>query len=287
MGSSGNRAHAFIHECVEAAASDFERNYAATQDHDNKLRRVCCGVASGHSASITEVKGLQACIVTGYISDCWLPVLPGWVSSLKRDRLTGLIPVSDIVEIEPFLLADLLQVCKLFWKLEKDLKKDDPSSFHRRLRESGRIRANAQVSISLQPILTRWLGECPQSGELQGKHGPGAVSTGESGADKWLGLAGVPCGIDPMAIRCNSRHLSDDYPLEYRYGLTKVIQVPKDVRGNRFISCEPLEYQFLQQSIRPILEARIKAATRGKASFNDQDTHREAQIRPVRKYRFI
>lgn len=60
--------------------------------------------------------------------------------------------------------------------------------------------------------------------------------------------------------------------------MTKVTQVPKDVRGPRFISSEPLEYMFAQQAIRVALEKRVARKSRGRVNFNDQLAHRSLML---------
>lgn len=62
------------------------------------------------------------------------------------------------------------------------------------------------------------------------------------------------------------------------YGTARVILVPKDSRGPRIISAEPLEYQFLQQGLQKKLYAHIEShsLTRGFVNFTDQSVNREA-----------
>jgi len=120
------------------------------------------------------------------------------------------------------------------------------------------------------------------------KHGPGAVSTGErlSGKYKWTN---VPDRI------------TDQYPLdEYFYAsgghvcdamseivgmggnedFAKVVLVPKDSRGPRLISCEPLANQWIQQGISRALVAHVEKhrLTRDNVRFTDQQPNRFAAL---------
>lgn len=71
--------------------------------------------------------------------------------------------------------------------------------------------------------------------------------------------------------------LSRVLPLpELDTGTAKVVLVPKDSRGPRLISCEPPEYQWIQQGLRKSLEKAISDSwlTRGKVNFKDQTINR-------------
>jgi hypothetical protein len=59
-------------------------------------------------------------------------------------------------------------------------------------------------------------------------------------------------------FRLNFNHLvSDHHARKYRYGITRALQVPKDARGPRFISCEPLANQHAQFAVKDFLERQI------------------------------
>jgi len=64
-------------------------------------------------------------------------------------------------------------------------------------------------------------------------------------------------------------------------GTAKVVLVPKDSRGPRLISCEPPEYQWIQQGLRKTLEKAISDSwlTRGKVNFKDQTINRQFAMR--------
>jgi hypothetical protein len=114
------------------------------------------------------------------------------------------------------------------------------------------------------------------------RHGPGAVATGEHLEEKWV-----------FSRLFNQIHQSYPYyeyfvvgaarevldRVEWYRGLTrletgvaKVVLVPKDSRGPRLISCEPLEYQFIQQGLNRVLVDRLEShrLTRGHVNFHDQ-----------------
>lgn len=118
------------------------------------------------------------------------------------------------------------------------------------------------------------------------KHGPGAVATGERRSGKFT-FRRLYRAIERVysfaEYFCWSlSHVCDqlDYIKgleEMEAGTAKVVLVPKDSRGPRLISCEPLEYQWVQQGlgnkIRQWLE--LHPITNGHVNFTNQTINRE------------
>lgn len=112
-------------------------------------------------------------------------------------------------------------------------------------------------------------------------HGPGAVATGEKPWKK-MNFSRFYEKLDEKYSYAdyfyfNYTHLCDN--LESLEGLTtlhagtaKVVLVPKDSRGPRLISMEPLELQWIQQGQNKALVKQIESSslTRGRVNFTDQ-----------------
>lgn len=122
------------------------------------------------------------------------------------------------------------------------------------------------------------------------KHGPGAVATGEKGEQK-------------LTFSRIYRSLEEQYPFTgyFQVGLSqtvdqldrletltvldtgtaKVVLVPKDSRGPRLISCEPLEYQWIQQGLQRKLYSIVEnhRLTKGHVNFTDQEVNRALAMR--------
>jgi hypothetical protein len=90
------------------------------------------------------------------------------------------------------------------------------------------------------------------------RHGPGSVATGETGVEKWefrrkydaihqcypyyeYFVVNPDCLLDRLSWYKSLEPL--------KQGAAKVVLVPKDSRGPRIISMEPLEYQYIQQGL--------------------------------------
>jgi hypothetical protein len=119
------------------------------------------------------------------------------------------------------------------------------------------------------------------------RHGPGAVATGERLEQKWV-FSRLYDNIHQYYpyyeyfVVGGWRELGDRY--KWYKGLTrqetgkaKVVLVPKDSRGPRLISCEPLEYQWIQQGLGRKLAHHLERhkPTKGQVNFTNQEINRE------------
>lgn len=122
------------------------------------------------------------------------------------------------------------------------------------------------------------------------KHGPGSVATGEKQPEKhifsrfYTRLASV-FPYDQWFF-CNANHLSDSLEElqameELEAGTAKVVLVPKDSRGPRLISCEPLEYQWVQQALMRVLVDTIEthSLSKGRVNFARQEINQGLALR--------
>jgi len=120
-------------------------------------------------------------------------------------------------------------------------------------------------------------------------HGPGVVSTKEAPWDKyvWKNVSSRITACYPFdAYFCASLGaVCDSYPTFEKVGESEspaqVILVPKDSRGPRLISCEPVDNQWIQQGIREVLYRHVKASPLVGASvlFTDQAPNQRAARR--------
>lgn len=118
------------------------------------------------------------------------------------------------------------------------------------------------------------------------RHGPGAVATGEKGLKKGMFKRFYTelNAVFPYEhyFYFNLSHFCDDLQSfmrlkEFEGGTAKVVLVPKDSRGPRLISCEPLELQWIQQGLLHLMVPHIERhpLTRGMVNFADQSINRE------------
>jgi hypothetical protein len=120
--------------------------------------------------------------------------------------------------------------------------------------------------------------------EIKPGHGPGAVSTGETQSEKgefkriYRSLERYypfseyfvysPTHIADCLDWIQTREVLD-------HGTAKVVLVPKDSRGPRLISCEPLELQWIQQGLARKMMAYLEGhpLTAGFVNFTDQSVN--------------
>jgi len=232
------------------------------------LSHVVIGVYNADDSSISEVKAVDTALATGYVTSQHLLDM-------------GIPEESEDWTYEHYhLLAMLRSYGKTFWKLEglmsEEVERESVTAAMTRLAKSG------SVGRGLRTLCVRWtyraLGEVPQLSELFPAHGPGSVATGELGASKWffkrMYRALLPFGgVDLFHL--NDNHWSrEPYLLEFQqHPITRVIAVPKDVRGPRIISSEPLEMMFLEKALCDYLMPVIERRTNGTVKFRSQGDH--------------
>jgi hypothetical protein len=130
------------------------------------------------------------------------------------------------------------------------------------------------------------------------KHGPGAVATGEKNHEKHrfsrLYSSIERCypftgyyvyGMDHLAV--NPEYVEGLDCLEA--GTAKVVLVPKDSRGPRIISCEPLEYQWIQGGLGSAIVRHLEShpLTKRHVNFTDQNINGRLALRGSKGGRWV
>jgi len=198
-----------------------------------------------------------------------------------------------LLDVAPIgAVRHIRQVLYFAYKLETPYSEDDNS---RVIDEFVATDAGLAVSddplaldiLSLAKIITRKVFDGFDHKEIQPRHGPGAVATGEQLEEKWIfsRLYNAIHQVYPYYnyyIVGGVRELTDrlDWYRSLRRlesGCAKVVLVPKDSRGPRLISCEPLEYQWIQQGLgRKLAEYLefVSTYTRHHINFTRQEINR-------------
>jgi len=192
---------------------------------------------------------------------------------------------------EPAVIQDIRQFCYMLYKYklpysEKQVT-DVIDGFVTTECELGRLEvADDELIAHARSLIGDVLSGFDPKDVLP-KHGPGAVATGEKLEEKWEfsrlydSIHQVYPYYDYFIVGRDKEVL--DRVRWYR-GLTrtksgqaKVVLVPKDSRGPRLISMEPLEYQWIQQGFNRALVSRLQShrLTRGHINFKDQSVNRD------------
>lgn len=106
-------------------------------------------------------------------------------------------------------------------------------------------------------------------------HGPGSVSTGQREWQKYEILSADEKLRDVYSdeyFRSSINHLLDSPEILWEQQNAKCVYVPKDSRGPRLISCEPLATQYIQQGLKNLIVPWIEShrLTKGRVNFTDQ-----------------
>jgi hypothetical protein len=128
------------------------------------------------------------------------------------------------------------------------------------------------------------------------RHGPGVVSTKETLWDKytWSNIPNRLAEMYPIDefFYSSLGHVCDStgeiLQMGNREDLARVILVPKDSRGPRLISCEPLVFQWIQQGLGRAIVRHTERhpLTRDSVRFTDQQPNRTAALLGSRDGRY-
>lgn len=124
--------------------------------------------------------------------------------------------------------------------------------------------------------------------DITPRHGPGVVATKQRLWDKfrWSNVSSRITDVYPFdAYFCVSQgHVCDSYKSFDALGDTdhaaQVLLVPKDSRGPRLISCEPVDFQWIQQGLRSAIYRLVETheLTKFNVFFTDQGPNQRGAL---------
>ena len=182
-------------------------------------------------------------------------------------------------------LRGLRQILYLFYKVETEYDDSCIHDFLTNFVETDRLlpdKVELDETIWIASLLLEQLLNDFDPRGIVPRHGPGAVSTGERGSSKYLFRRKYSkihsfypyydyftAGRGPEIKDRRDWYCGLEKP---EFALSKTILVPKDSRGPRLISAEPLEFQWIQQGLGRALVGHVERhpLTRGYVNFTDQ-----------------
>jgi hypothetical protein len=218
-------------------------------------------------------------------------MLPRLFSGLLKEIYAEdgtLLEKADIASI-----TEVLQLCGLGYKLDIPFTGDEESQVLQNFTQTeieisqlGDFETSDPFVVSLAKSMIAGVFRDFDISKILPKHGPGAVATKERGYKKWnfskqyAKLHKVFPHHDFYV--CGRDHYYDQLDKwenleKLDRGIAAVILVPKDSRGPRLISMEPLDFQFIQQGVRGAMEMAISThpLTRRRVNFDDQTINRK------------
>lgn len=188
----------------------------------------------------------------------------------------------------PNAVRDLRQLLLVYYKLELPYTKEQKDNVQAQFIHVDRsleIERSFETDriVGLARAIASYCFDDFDHRDIRPRHGPGAVATGETVDRK--------CYFR-RRYACLGREYSEEYFRPARLptrrghverleeGTAKVVLVPKDSRGPRLISCEPLEYQWIQQGLGRKVALHLEGhwLTRGVVNFTSQEVNRSLAL---------
>lgn len=194
---------------------------------------------------------------------------------------------------DPAVVSHIRQVCFVLYKLELPYSSEQEESvvdsFVQNERKLDTLDLESQSDLlGLAARITGTVFSEFDSEDITPRHGPGSVATGEKLEEKWVFTRKYSSihSVYPYYkyfVVGGAREILDRLewykslrPLDR--GIAKVVLVPKDSRGPRLISCEPLEFQWIQQGLGRKISHFLEfesPLTRGHVNFTNQEVNRQ------------
>jgi hypothetical protein len=196
---------------------------------------------------------------------------------------------------DPFAVKHLRQVLFFAYKLELPFQEDQKASVvDAFISTEGELELPDDVEtreiLEVSSFIIESIFKDFDPKDIVPRHGPGAVATGERMEEKW-DFSRLYDAIHQQYpyydyfIAGGSKELEDrlDWYKSLRRlktGVAKVVLVPKDSRGPRLISCEPLEYQWVQQGLGRKIMSHLEShwLTKGQINFVDQSVNQKLAL---------
>lgn len=198
-------------------------------------------------------------------------------------------------DADPVAVCHVRQICFFGYKIELPYNRKDEarvvSDFVRTESELDfTLDTDGEATLAAASYVLRDVFRDFDHKDIVPRHGPGAVSTGERLEEKWSfsrlydSIHQVYPYYQYMVVG-GAREVEDRLDWyksmqRLKSGVAKVILVPKDSRGPRLISCEPLEFQWIQQGLGRKLVGHLEShrITRGQVNFTNQEVNRKLAL---------
>lgn len=133
--------------------------------------------------------------------------------------------------------------------------------------------------------------------DIYPRHGPGAVATRERLWDKyqWTNVSDRITEVYPLdayfyvSLGHVCDRLGEITRTTSKENSARVVLVPKDSRGPRLISCEPVDFQWIQQGLGRAIVERVEShwRTARRVNFTDQQPNQIAALFGSRNGRYV
>nr|UUW21116.1 MAG: RNA replicase beta chain [Sanya steitz-like virus 1]UUW21122.1 MAG: RNA replicase beta chain [Sanya steitz-like virus 1] len=195
---------------------------------------------------------------------------------------------------DPYAIQEVAQVCLLLYKLElqSSIEKEEAvlAQFIETEHELTCLSLEEDSALRGARYMLGALFRRFNPLDIVPRHGPGSVATGEVANQKYVFRRKFDSihSVFPYYTYFTAgqgREIADRIRwykdlIREPYGTTKIVLVPKDSRGPRLISSEPLEFQWIQGGLGDSIVKHVEShpLTRGRVNFTDQTINQKLAL---------
>jgi len=215
--------------------------------------------------------------------DAWQRLLCAGAVTSKKDLPRKLWSVGvvkttpyqsfTILEANPWHVKALHQVVKLLYKYRGEPRKVvNWQEVIDRLSHPGTIKLD-KFEVTAMRRKAKTLRPPFDWSELMGRFGPGVTADKKSPFQRWNREFSRPARVPDSLYCCGIRDWTDTVLPTLRYGITKMAEVPKSLKTNRFVSSEPAGFMFAQLAVGDAMVKALHKAFPNNVSLFDQRRH--------------
>lgn len=210
---------------------------------------------------------------------------------IQRQGDTGILTAS------PYQVNHIHQVVRMLYKFHGQPRKDtDWEAVKTRFRRPGTVNLNEREVVGIRKVLSVL---CPPPSwfALTGRFGPGKVTAeGLDRLERWEFKGSFPTQVpfELYDLAFLDELFGKDFsktPSFHKYGITKVAEVPKSIKTNRFVSSEPAMNMYAQLAVGDYLTDQLHSCFPKEITLNNQFTHRshlyDRAVRPAYEARAV
>lgn len=272
------------------------RNYASSEEAQlfGRLRKdiiadlISNGIPSSLAGAVTawydpaeddylqRVDAWQQLLCASYVKEENERYIPqAMVDGHVVTRLHGTL----ILTASPFQVDQIHQVARLLYKYHGVPRKEtDWEAVKQRFRHPGSI---ALTPVELEGIRQALSVLTPPASwsDLSGRFGPGSTAEGLTQAERWSWKGNLPLNV-PFSMydlrlmdHLYGKDANSPAPQFLKYGITKVGEVPKSIKTNRFVSSEPAGFMFAQLGVMDYMYEELHKRFPRNVSLHDASRH--------------
>lgn len=194
-----------------------------------------------------------------------------------------------ILTTDVYTVNQIHQVVRLLYKYHGIPRKEtDWEAVKERFRHPGHLALTPDEVEGVRRVLSALKPPTSWS-DLSGRFGPGSTAEGLNQTERWSWKGNLPINV-PLTMydlrlmdHLFGKDANSPAPCFLKYGITKVGEVPKSIKTNRFVSSEPAGFMFAQLGLMDYMYEELHKRFPHNVSLDDAEKHNRLLLQRLPK----